>query len=173
VRSLIQGSEESFYGLLGGEVGGFDGEPRQTGVEGMTPGEAELGGDGVFKDRAGDVLEHTAVEESREGGIEEDGEGVWSLFEEEAIREFFRGASAEGQDGVAATQGRGEGGGLETTELGFTMEREELRDGGTGALLEVGVEIKEVPAQAVGEEASDGGLTRSHEAGEDKTTDCG
>jgi hypothetical protein len=53
------------------------------------------------------------------------------------------------------------------------MDRKELWDGGAGALLEVGVEVKEVPANAAGEEATDGGLTRAHEASEDETADGG
>jgi len=46
---------------------------------------------------------------------------------------------------------------------------EELGDGGSGAVLEMGVEVEEVPAEALGEEAADGGLAGAHEAGEDET----
>jgi len=50
---------------------------------------------------------------------------------------------------------------------------EELGDGGVGAGFEVGVEVEEVPADAGGEEAADGGLACPHEAGEDETFEVG
>ncbi len=89
------------------------------------------------------------------------------LFEEEAVGELFRSASAEGEDGVVAAEGRGEGGGLKAAEVGFTVALEELGDGGSGAGLEVDVEVEEGPVDAGGEEAADGGLACSHETGED------
>ena len=42
-----------------------------------------------------------------------------------------------------------------------------------GALLEVGVEVEEGPAEAGGEEASDGGFAGAHEAGEDEALEPG
>src|ERR1700733_12296693 len=53
------------------------------------------------------------------------------------------------------------------------MALEELWDGGSGAGFEVGVEVEELPAEAGGEEAADGGLACSHEAGEDEAAEMG
>ena len=154
--------------MVGGEVGGVDGEVGEAAVEGVAFVEAELGGGGVGEDGAGDVLQHAAVEEGGEGGVEEDGEGGGGLFEEEAVGELFGGSSAEGEDGVVVAEGGGEGGGFEAAEVGFAVVGEELGDGGAGACFEVGVEVEEAPVEAGGEEASDGGLACSHEAGEDE-----
>ena len=133
--------------------------------------EAELGGGGVGEDRAGYVLQHAAVEEGWEGGVEEDCEGGGGLFEEEAVGEFLRGTAAEGQDGVVAAESGGEGGGFEAAEVGLAVLCEELGDGGAGAGFEVGVEVEEAPVEAGGEEAAYGGLARSHEAGEDEAAE--
>jgi len=173
-RRLIQGGEDGGDGLLRGEGGGVDGEAGEAGVEGVAPGEAELGLGGVREDGTGDgwiteVLKHAAVEEGWEWGVEEDGEGGWGLLEEEAVGEVFGGAAAEGEDGVGVAEGRGEGGGLEAAEAGFAVALEELWDGGSGAALEVGVEVEEAPADAVDEEEADSGLAGNPEAGEDET----
>jgi hypothetical protein len=48
---------------------------------------------------------------------------------------------------------------------------EELGDGGSGAGFEVGVEVEELPVEADGEEAADGGLACSHEPGEDEAAE--
>jgi hypothetical protein len=170
---LRQGQEEGVDGLVGGEVGGVDGEVGEAAVEGMAFGEAELSGGGIFEDGASNVLQHAAVEEGGEGCVEEDGEGGGGLFEEEAVGEAFRSASAEGYDRGAMGEGGGEGGGFEAAEAGFAVEGEDLGDGGSSALLEMGIEIEEGPADAVGEEASYGGLARSHEAGEDQALEVG
>jgi hypothetical protein len=50
---------------------------------------------------------------------------------------------------------------------------EELGDRRAGAGLEVGVQAEEAPVEAGGEEAADGGLTCSHEAGEDAAAEVG
>jgi hypothetical protein len=174
VRALTEGGgEDGFDGLVGGEVGGVNGEGGEAAVEGMAVGEAELGGGGVFQDRAGYVLKHAAVEEGGERGVEEDGEGAGGLLEEEAVGELFGRAAAEGEDGVGAGEGGGEGGGFEPAKAGFAVEGEELGDGGAGAGLEVRVQVEEVPLEAGGEETADGGLARSHEAGEDEATEMG
>ena len=70
-------------------------------------------------------------------------------------------------------EGRGEGGGFEAAEVGFAMTLEKLGDGGSGALLEVGVEIEEGPADAGCEDAAYGGLARAHESGEDDAAKMG
>jgi hypothetical protein len=93
------------------------------------------------------------------------------LFEEEAVGEFFRGSAAEGEDGVVLAEGGGEGGGFEAAEVGFAVALEELWDGGSGAGFQVGVEVEEVPSDAGGEEAPDGGLACSHEASEDEAAE--
>ncbi len=165
------GFEDGVDGLVGGQVGGVDGEVGETSVEGMALLEAELGCGGVGEDRAGDVLQHAAVEEGGEGGVEEDGEGGRGLFEKEAVGELFRRAAAEGEDGVVLAEGRGEGGGFETAEVSFAVLGEEMGDRGSGAGLEVGVEVEELPVEAGGEEAADGGFACSHEAGEDEAAE--
>ncbi len=86
-------------------VGGFDGEVGETAVEGVALLEAELGGDRVGEDGAGDVLQHAAVEEGGKGCVEEDGEGCGGLFEEEAVGELFGGSTAEGKDGAVLAEG--------------------------------------------------------------------
>jgi hypothetical protein len=168
---LRQTAEEGVDSLFGGLVGGVDGEVGEAAVEGVALIEAELGGGGVFEDGAGYVLQHAAVEEGGEGGVEEDGEGGGGLLEEEAVGEFLRGTAAEGEDGVVAAERGGEGGGFEAAEVGLAVALEELGDGGVGAGLKVGVEVEEAPVEAGGEEAADGGLTRSHEAGEDEAAE--
>jgi hypothetical protein len=50
---------------------------------------------------------------------------------------------------------------------------EELGDGGSGAGFEVGVEVEELPVEAGGEDAADGGFARSHEAGENEAAEMG
>ena len=164
--------------LVGVEVGGIDGEVGEAAVEGVALLEAMQGGGGIGEDGAGqgwiaEVLEHAAVEEGGEWGVEEDGEGAGSLFEEKAVGELFGGASAEGEDGVVGAEGGGEGGGFEAAEVGFAVALEELGDGGAGAGLEVGVEVEEVPGEAGGEEAAYGGLACSHKAGEDEAAEVG
>jgi len=72
---------------------------------------------------------------------------------------------------VVAAEGGGEGGRFEAAEVGFAVALEELGDGGSGAGLEVGVEVQEAPVEAGGEKAADGGLARSHEAGEDEAAE--
>ena len=57
--------------------------------------------------------------------------------------------------------------------MGFAVTLEELGNGGSGARFEVGVEVEEGPVETGGEEAADGGLARSHEAGEGETTEVG
>jgi len=158
--------EECVNGLVGSLVGGGDGEVGEAAVERVAAFEAELGGGGVFEDGTGDVLQHAAVEEGGEGCVEEDGEGAGSLFEEETVGEVFWRAAAQGEDVVGEAESRSEGGGFESAEAGFTLFGEELRDGGSGARFEVGVEIEEVPVEAVGKEAADGGFSCSHESGE-------
>jgi len=170
---LGQALKERFYGLSWGLVGGGDREASHAAVEGVATLEAELGGGGIFEDGARDVLQYAAVEEGGEGRVEEDGEGGGSLLEEEAVGEVFGGSTAEGEDDVVVPEGRGEGGGFEAAEAGFAVLLEELGDSGVGAGLEVGVEVEEVPADAGGEEAADGGLACSHEAGEDETFEMG
>ncbi len=169
--SVEVGCQEDFYGLPGGLVGGVDGEVGEAAVEGVAPGEAELGGGGVGEDGAGYVLQHAAIEEGGERGVEEDGEGVRGLFEEKAVGELFGGAAAEGEDGVVLAEGGGEGGGFEAAEVGFAVTLEELGDGGSGAGFEVGVEVEEGPVDAGGEEAAYCGLACSHETGEDKAAE--
>ena len=159
--------------MVGCLVGGDDGEACEAAVERVAAFEAELSGGGVGEDGSGDVLQHASVVEGGEGGVEEDGEGAGGLLEEETVGEVFRGATAEGEDGVGAGEGRGEGGGFEAAEAGFALLGEELGDGGAGAGFEVGVEVEEVPVEAVGEETADGGFACAHETGEDETFEVG
>jgi len=168
-----QGLEEGFDGLGGCLVGGGDGERGHSAVEGMAVLEAELGGDGVLEDWAADVLQHAAVEEGGKRRVEEDGEGCGGLLEEEAVGEVFRGASAQCEDDVVVAESGGEGDGFEAAEADFPMLLEELGDGGVGAGFEVVVEVEEVPADAGGEEAADGGFACAHEAGEDEAFEVG
>ena len=152
---LAQGGEDGVDGLLWGEVGGVDGELREAGVERAAPGEAKFSGGGVLEDGAGDVLEHAAVEEGGKWGVEEDGEGPGRLLKKKAVGEFFGSASAEGEDGVGGRKSGGEGDRFEATEMRFAVALEELRDGGSGAALKVGIEIEEGKAGACGEETAD------------------
>lgn len=46
-----------------------------------------------------------------------------------------------------------------------------MGDGGSGAGFKVGVEVEEAPVETGGEEAADGGLACSHEAGEDEAAE--
>jgi len=170
---LHEAAEEGVDGLVGGLAGGVDCEVGEAAVEGVAFLEAELGGGGVFEDRASDVLQHATVEEGGEGGVEEDGEGGGSLFEEEAVGEFFGSSAAKGKDGVIAAESGGEGGGFEAAEVGFAVALEELWDGGSGAGFKVGVEVEELPCETGGEETADGGLPRSHETGQDEPTEMG
>lgn len=165
----VQTGKNGFDGLVRGQVCRVDGKAGETAIEGVATVEAELGCGRVFEDRAGDVLQHAAVEEGGEGSVKEDGEGAGSLLEKEAVGKVFGGSSAEGQDGIGEAEGGDEGGGLEAAETGFTVIAEELGYGGAGALLEVGVEVEEVPVEARGKEAADGGFAGPHEAGQDQT----
>src|SRR5260370_12258777 len=117
-------------------------------------------------------MKYAAVEEGGEGGVEEDGEGGGGLFEEEAVGELFRGAAAEGEDGVVLAEGGGESGGFEAAEMGLAVALEELGDGGAGASLEVGVEVEEAPVEAGGEGGGDGGVSRSYRSREHGATVC-
>ena len=116
-------------------------------------------------------LHHAAVEEGGEGRVEEDGGGCGGLLEEEAVGEDLRGATAEGEYDVGAAEGRGEGGRFELAEAGFAVGGEDVRDGEAGAGFDVGIEVEEVPAEALGEQAADGGLAGAHEAGEDEAAE--
>jgi hypothetical protein len=170
-HNLSQSGQESVDGLIGGLVGGADGEVGEAAVEGVAFLEALLGGSLVFEDGARYVLKHAAVEEGGEGCVKKDGEGGGGLFEEETVGEFFGSSAAEGEDGVVVAESGGEGGGFEAAEVGFAVALEELGNGGSGAGFEVGVEVEELPVEAGGEEAADGGLACSHEAGEDETAE--
>ena len=150
----------------------------KTAVDGMAKAEASLGGGGIgevgtIDDAGGEGLEHAAVEEGREGGIEEDGDGAGSLLDEEAVAEGFGRAAAEGEYGVRAGEGAGEGAGLEAAEMGLAEGAEDLGDGDTGEVGDEVVEIEEGPAEVVGEVAADGGLAGAHEAGEDDAGEVG
>jgi len=172
--ALCQHQEEGVDGLVDGLVCGFEGEVGEAAVEGMALLESELGCGGVFEDRAGYVLEHAAIEEGGEWGVEEDGEGGGGLLEEETVGELFGGSTAEGEDGAVATEGGGEGRGFEAAEVGLAVALEELGNGGSGAGFEVRVEVEELPVESVGEETAYGGLACSHEAGEDEAAEvCG
>jgi len=166
---VVQGGENGCDCFVRGEGGGVDGEAGEAGVERVTAGEAELGCCGVFEDGAADVLQHAAIEEGGEGGVEEDGEGGRGLLEEETVGEVLGGSAAEGEDGIGLAEGGGECGGLEAAEAGFAMALEELGDRGSGALLEVSIEVEEVPAELGREKAANSGFARTHEAGKDET----
>jgi hypothetical protein len=164
---------DCLYGLARGLVGGVDGEVGETAVERVALLEALLGGGGVCENRAGDVLQHAAVEEGGEGSVEEDGVGGGGLFEEEAVGELFRGSTSKRENGVVAAESGGESSGFEAAEVGLAVALEELGDGGSGAGFEVGVQVEELPVEAGGEETADGGLARSHEACEDEAAEVG
>jgi hypothetical protein len=165
----VEREQKSVDGLMGCLGSGVDGEAGQPAVEGVTAGEAELGDDGVFEDGAGNVLQHAAVKKGGVWGVEEDGESGRSLFDEEAVGKFLGCAASEGKHGVGVTESGGQGGGFDAAEAGFAMKLKELGDGGTCAVLDMGVEVEEVPADAGGKEASNSGLTRTHKTGENET----
>jgi len=158
-------------GVCGGEIRGGDGETSESAVEGLAGFETCFGFGGGGQDGAdvlggGEALEHAAVEEGLEGGVEVDDEGAGGLFEEEAIGEFFGGSAAEGQDRGGAGESVGKRGGFEPAEVLFALVGEESRDGGAGAGLKVSIEVEEVPAEGFCQQAADGGLAGTHEAGE-------
>ncbi len=158
----LDGLEDGGSGLFGREEGGIDGEAGEAAVEGVAGVEAALSGLGISEVGAVGVaggrscagiecLEHAAVEEGAEGGVEEDGEGAGGLLEEEAVGEGLGCAAAEGEDDVGLPEGAGEGGGLEAAEVRLAVLLEEVGDGGAGAGFEVGVEVEEGPAELGGE----------------------
>src|SRR5579871_2686264 len=165
VWTLIQGREDSFDGVFRGKVGRIDGEARKTRVERVPVSEAELRGCRVLENRAGNVLKHAAVEEGREGGVQKDGEGTGGLLKQEPVRQAFRGAAAQCEDRIGASQSRGQRRGFESAEVRLAVTGEELRDGGAGTCLKMCVKIEEGPAGARGEETSNGRFARAHEAG--------
>ena len=67
----------------------------------------------------------------------------------------------------------GEGLRLKLAEVGFAVGGEDGGDGEAGAGLDVGVEVEELPAEAGGEQAADGGFAGAHEAGEDEAAKVG
>src|SRR6266702_1317894 len=108
-------------------------------------------------------LDHAAVEESCERRVEEDGGGGRRLLEQEPVGEDFGGASAEREDDSGAAQSGGEGLRLELAEVRLAVGGEDGWDAEAGALLDTGVEVEEVPAEAVGEHAADRGFAGTHE----------
>ena len=118
-------------------------------------------------------LQHAAVVEGGEGRVEEDGGGGGGLLEQQAVGEDFGRAAAEREDDVAAAEGGGEGLRLELAEVGFAVGGEDGGDGEAGAGFDVGVEVEEVPAEAIGEQAADGGFAGAHESGEDEAAEVG
>jgi hypothetical protein len=178
----MSGWSEKFkdgYCHLGwGEICGGDGVTGEAAEERLTGVVAGLGFGGGGDDRAdvfrgGEGLQHAAVEEGGEGCVEMDDDGAGSLFEEKAVGQLVKCAAAEGEDGGGAGQSVGEGGGLELAEAGLAVLGEDVGDGEGCARLDVGVEVEEVPAEPVREQAADGGLTRAHEAGKDDAADGG
>jgi len=150
-------------------------------VDGLAGVEARLGGDWVGEVGAGlagiggragaERLHHAAVVKDGEGRVEEEGEGGGGLLQQEAVGEGFQRAAAEGKDEIALPERGGEGEGLKPAEMGLAVGGEDGGDREAGAGFDGGVEIEEVPAEALGEQAADGGLAGAHEAGEDKAAD--
>ena len=159
-----------------------DGDPGHATVEGVAEVEArlsgvrvaEVGSVGVAGGCTGswvEGLQHAAVEEGGEGGVEKDGEGAGGLLQEEAVGESLGSSATEGEDELRLTEGAGEGGGFETAEVGLAVALEEFRDSGAGAGFEMGVEVEKGPTELVCKEAADGGFAGPHEAGEDDAKD--
>jgi hypothetical protein len=164
--------EDGRDGVGEGEGGGLDDVVGETAIEGVAKAEAEIGGGGVGEVGTGgggrvEGLEKAAIEEDGEGGVEEDGDGAGGLFDEEAIAEGFGSAAAEGEDGVGAGEGAGEGAGLQPAEVWLAEGGEDLGDGDASEIFDEVIEIEEVPTDAIGEDAADGGLAGAHETGED------
>jgi len=155
----------------------------EAAIDGLAGEEALLGGGGVGEIGAGlrrgcgraevEGLDHAAVVERGKGRIEKDGCGGRGLLEQEAVGEGFGGATAEGEDDVVAAERGGKCLRFKLTEAGFAVRGEDGWDGHVGAGLDVSVEVEEVPAEAVGEQAADGGLAGAHEAGEDEAAKVG
>ena len=74
---------------------------------------------------------------------------------------------------LAAAEGRGQGGGLKLAEAGLAMGAKMAGTVRPVRGLDVGVEVEELPAEALGEQAADGGLAGAHEAGEDEAAEVG
>ena len=163
--------QQCVYGLLWGLIGGVDGVACEPGVEGTALCKADLGCFDVGEDGACDVLKDAAVEEGGERSVEEDGEGLRGLLDEETVGEAFGGSATEGDDYVMEAEGGGERGGFKAAEARFPFEGEDFCDGGAGALLKVGVEVQEGPAETGGEKSSDGRLASTHETGEDEAVE--
>ncbi len=118
----------------------------------MARGEAELGGGGVGEDGAGEGWIPMSCSMQRSKRV---GKGASRKMVKVAgvcsrrrrLVRLFGGSAAEGEDGVVAAEGGGEGGGFEAAEVGFAVALEELGDGGSGAGFEMGVEIEEVSSR--------------------------
>jgi hypothetical protein len=175
---FAEGGEDGGGGLVEGEGGGVDGVAGDALVVGTAEVEAALGEGEVGEVGArggGGVggLLGAAGDEGVEGGGEVDDGGVGCLLEEETVAELFGRAAAEGEDDVALAEESGEGGGLEAAEVGLAELREDFGDGAGGvtgeglATLDLVVEVKEAPAEVLGEECAGRGFAGAHEAGQD------
>ncbi len=128
VRNVVQCGKYRLNGLFRSKFRGVDGEAGEAEIVRTAPREAFLGRCRVDEDRTGDLLEHAAVEEDREGSIEEDCECIRGLLDEEPIGDLFGSAAAESKDCAGASQGRGERGGFEPTKVSLAVPSKELRD---------------------------------------------
>lgn len=152
--------------LFRGELRGVDREPCEAMVDRATTVETDEGLGRILQVGPVDRLEHAAIEEDRERSVKEDGGGSGGLLEQEAIGEGLRSSSAECEDEMIAGKGRSERTGFQTAEARFAMLLEDVADGGSGALFQMGVQIQELPTDPLGKEATEGGFAGSHEAGE-------
>ena len=76
-------------------------------------------------------------------------------------------AAAQGQDQSVAGGQAGDGLMLPLAEGGLAVAGEDFGDGHASLGLDHVVHVEEAPAQASGDERTDRGLARAHEAGED------
>src|SRR5690242_1463285 len=86
VRSLVQTGEDCIHCLAGVEGRGVYRQTSQTPVQRAAVFEAKLSSGGIREYRTRDCLQHTAIEENLEWGVEEDGCGGGCLFNDKPIR---------------------------------------------------------------------------------------
>lgn len=129
----------------------------------------------IGEDGAGVLGTAAAGEGGRQSDFEMDEEGSGAVEEQAAGRIPFDCASAKGEDEGVGGGETGDGGVFAVAKGGFTVAGEELGDGHAGFGFKDVVGVEEAPAEALGDEWTDGGFTGAHEAGEDDAADrsCG
>ncbi len=92
-------------------------------------------------------LQHAAIKESGEWGVEEYGKSSGCLLKKQAVGEGLGSATAECEHDMCVAECTGQGGGLEATKVSFAVAFEELWDWGPSASFEVSVEIEKGPTE--------------------------